>query len=78
MSYLCQVITFLLGPSASYLNVLEALSSTKIVSLNQSKKVLLCFFKTRFFDIFGLLSFTKPSWRSMYSKNSLLLFNTYK
>ena len=38
-----------------FLNVSEALSSAKIVSLNQSQKVLLCFFNTQFFDIFELL-----------------------
>ena len=78
MLYPCQVITFLLGLSASFLNVFEAFSSAKIVSLNQSRKVLLCFFKTQFFNSFGLLSFTKPSCWSMYDKTSLLLFNTYK
>ena len=66
------------GGCDSFLNISEALSSAKVLSLNQSKKVLLCSFKTQFFDIFGLLSFTKPSWRSMYGKTSLPLFNTYK
>ena len=48
MSYPFQVIIFLLGPYSSFLNVSEAFSSAKIVSLNQSQKVLLCFFNLQF------------------------------
>jgi len=78
ISYPSQLLTFLLGPSTNLLNVLEALSSPKIVSLNQFRKVLLCSFNTLFLAIFGLLSLTKASWQTMDDKTSLLLFNIYK
>ena len=53
MSYPFQVGTLRFGPIANNLNVLEALSSTKIVCLNQLMKVLLCYCNTLIMFIFG-------------------------
>ena len=78
ISYPCQVLTFHLGPSTKFLNISKALSSPKIVSLNQFRKVLLCYFNTLSLVIFRLPSLTKALWRTMYDITSLLLFNIYK
>ena len=67
ISYPCQVIKFLLGPPASFLNVLEALSSAKIVSLNNTGKSCYAFsrpnsstFLDYFLSLHSLFEFNTP------------------
>ena len=53
-----QVGTLRFDPTANIPNVLEALSSSKIVSLNQLMKDLLCFCNTLIMFIFGWVTMT--------------------
>ena len=70
--------TLIFGPTTNSLNVFEALSSPKMVCLNQLMTVILCSCNTLMMFIFGWVTVRFCLCVSIYGRTSVVLFNIYR